>query len=163
MNYKDTLEFAQHLDASDGLKNYREKFFMPKQNSGEEYIYMCGNSLGLQPKKTQDFINQEIKDWAELGVEGHLNAKNPWLPYHEFLSHSYAKIVGAHLSEVVAMNTLTVNLHLMMVSFYRPTPKRFKIIIESDAFPSDIYAVESQIKHHGYRVQDALIKLSRRK
>ena len=163
MNYKNTLEFAQHLDASDGLKNYREQFFIPKQNSGEEYIYMCGNSLGLQPKKTQDFINQEIKDWAELGVEGHFNAKNPWLPYHEFLSHSYAKIVGANLSEVVAMNTLTVNLHLMMVSFYRPTPKRFKIIIESDAFPSDIYAVESQIKHHGYRVQDALIKLSPRK
>ena len=162
MNYKNTLEFAQHLDASDGLKNYREQFFIPKQNSGEEYIYMCGNSLGLQPKKTQDFINQEIKDWAELGVEGHFNAKNPWLPYHEFLSHSYAKIVGANLSEVVAMNTLTVNLHLMMVSFYRPTPKRFKIIIESDAFPSDIYAVESQIKHHGYRVQDALIKLSPR-
>ena len=162
MNYKDTLEFAQHLDASDDLKNYREQFFIPKQNNGEEYIYMCGNSLGLQPKKIQYFINQEIKDWAELGVEGHLNAKNPWLPYHEFLSHSYAKIVGANLSEVVAMNTLTVNLHLMMVSFYRPTPKRFKIIIESDAFPSDIYAVESQIKHHGYRVQDALIKLSPR-
>jgi kynureninase len=159
MNYKNTLEFAQKLDFQDDLKHYRDQFFIPKQENGEEFIYMCGNSLGLQPKKSQEFINQEIKDWAELGVEGHLNAKNPWLPYHEFLSHSYAKIVGAQLSEVVAMNTLTVNLHLMMVSFYRPTKKRFKIIIESDAFPSDIYAVESQINHHGYQAEDALIKL----
>ena len=119
---------------------------------------MCGNSLGLQPKRTKKFLIQELEDWAAFGVEGHFHARNPWLPYHEFLSDSYAKIVGAKSTEVVAMNTLTVNLHLMMVSFYRPTKKRYKIIIESDAFPSDIYAVESQINHHGYSIDDTLIK-----
>jgi len=120
---------------------------------------MCGNSLGLQPKRTKQFLNQELEDWATFGVEGHFHAKNPWLPYHEFLAESYAKIVGAKSSEVVAMNTLTVNLHLMMVSFYRPSQKRHKIIIEGDAFPSDIYAVESQIKHHGFLPESSLIKL----
>jgi kynureninase len=129
------------------------------QKNGEEHIYMCGNSLGLQPKRTKEFLNQELDDWAIFGVEGHFHAKNPWLPYHEFLAESYAKIVGAKSSEVVAMNTLTVNLHLMMVSFYRPTQKRHKIIIEGDAFPSDIYAVESQIKHHGFLPENSLIKL----
>ena len=123
---------------------------------------MCGNSLGLQPKRTKEFLNQELEDWATFGVEGHFHAKNPWLPYHEFLSESYAKIVGAKNTEVVAMNTLTVNLHLMMVSFYRPTRKRHKIIIEGDAFPSDIYAVESQIKHHGFLTENSLIKLKPR-
>ena len=120
---------------------------------------MCGNSLGLQPKRTKEFLNQELDDWATFGVEGHFHAKNPWLPYHEFLTESYAKIVGAKPAEVVAMNTLTVNLHLMMVSFYRPTEKRHKIIIEGDAFPSDIYAVESQIKHHSLSPETSLIKL----
>ena len=120
---------------------------------------MCGNSLGLQPKRTKEFLNQELEDWATFGVEGHFHAKNPWMPYHEFLTESYAKIVGAKPTEVVAMNTLTVNLHLMMVSFYQPTEKRHKIIIEGDAFPSDIYAVESQIKHHGLSPATSLIKL----
>ena len=120
---------------------------------------MCGNSLGLQPKRTKEFLNQELDDWATFGVEGHFHAKNPWMPYHEFLTESYAKIVGAKPAEVVAMNTLTVNLHLMMVSFYRPTESRHKIIIEGDAFPSDIYAVESQIKHHGLSPETSLIKL----
>jgi kynureninase len=120
---------------------------------------MCGNSLGLQPKRTKEFLNQELEDWATFGVEGHFHAKNPWMPYHEFLAESYAKIVGAKPTEVVAMNTLTVNLHLMMVSFYQPTEKRHKIIIEGDAFPSDIYAVESQIKHHGFSPETSLIKL----
>ena len=119
MNYKDTLQFASSLDKNDSLKKYREEFHIPKTKNGENYIYLCGNSLGLQPKRTKELVNQEIKDWAELGVEGHFHAKNPWMPYHEFLTNSYAKIVGAKPSEVVAMNTLTVNLHLMMVSFYR--------------------------------------------
>ena len=159
MSYKNTIEFAQELDAKDELKKYRAEFHIPLQKNGEEHIYMCGNSLGLQPKRTKKFLNQELEDWATLGVEGHSHARNPWLPYHEFLSDSYAKIVGAKSSEVVAMNTLTVNLHLMMVSFYRPNEKRHKIIIEEDAFPSDIYAVESQIKHHGFSTESSLIKL----
>jgi len=162
MNYKDTEEFALELDAKDELRSYRNEFYIPLQKNGEEHVYMCGNSLGLQPKRTKDFINQELEDWATFGVEGHFHAKNPWMPYHEFLTESYAKIVGAKPAEVVAMNTLTVNLHLMMVSFYRPTEKRHKIIIEGDAFPSDIYAVESQIKHHGFSPKTSLIKLTPR-
>ena len=159
MNYKNTLEFALELDANDELQHYRNEFHIPLQKNGEEHIYLCGNSLGLQAKRTAAFINQELEDWATFGVEGHFHAKNPWMPYHEFLTESYAKIVGAKPTEVVAMNTLTVNLHLMMVSFYRPTENRHKIIIEGDAFPSDIYAVESQIKHHGLSVETSLIKL----
>ena len=159
MNYKNTANFALELDAKDELKDYRNEFHIPLQQNGEEHIYMCGNSLGLQPKRTKGFLDQELEDWATFGVEGHFHAKNPWMPYHEFLTESYAKIVGAKPTEVVAMNTLTVNLHLMMVSFYKPTEKRHKIIIEGDAFPSDIYAVESQIKHHGLSVEASLIKL----
>lgn len=159
MNYNNTLDFAIELDSKDELRSYRNEFHIPLQKNGEKYVYMCGNSLGLQPKRTKIFLNQELEDWAAFGVEGHFHAKNPWLPYHEFLAESYAKIVGAKSTEVVAMNTLTVNLHLMMVSFYRPTKKRHKIIIEGDAFPSDIYAVESQIKHHGFLPEISLIKL----
>ncbi len=163
MNYKATKDFALSLDIEDELSKYRQQFHIPSQKNGKEHIYFCGNSLGLQPKKTKEFVDQEMKDWANLGVEGHLYAKNPWLPYHEFLSQSYANLLGAKTTEVVAMNTLTVNLHLMMVSFYRPTPERYKIVIEEDAFPSDIYAVESQIKHHGIDIEKALIKLRPRK
>ena len=159
MNYKNTAEFALELDAKDALKNYRNEFHIPLQKNGDEHIYMCGNSLGLQPKRTKEYLNQELEDWATFGVEGHFHAKNPWMPYHEFLTESYAKIVGAKPAEVVAMNTLTVNLHLLMVSFYRPSEKRYKIIIEGDAFPSDIYAVESQLKHHGFSPANTLIKL----
>ena len=162
MNYKATRDFALSLDRNDSLSKYRNQFHIPLQENGKEHIYFCGNSLGLQPTKTKYFINQELKDWATLGVEGHLNAKKPWLSYHELLSQSYANIVGSKVSEVVAMNTLTVNLHLMMVSFYRPTSKRHKIIIEADAFPSDIYAVESQIKFHGFNVEKSLVKLKPR-
>jgi kynureninase len=159
MNYKNTADFALSLDAKDELRTYRDTFHIPLQKNGEEHIYMCGNSLGLQPKRTKEFLNQELEDWANFGVEGHFHAKNPWMPYHEFLAESYAKIVGAKPTEVVAMNTLTVNLHLMMVSFYKPTENRHKVIIEGDAFPSDIYAVESQIKHHGFSPGTSLIKL----
>ena len=162
MNYKKTAEFASQLDKEDQLSSYRDEFHIPKDENGNELIYLCGNSLGLQPKRTKAYLNQELEDWAKLGVEGHEHAKNPWMPYHEFLSESYSKIVGGKKSEVVAMNSLTVNLHLMMVSFYRPNAKRNKILIEADAFPSDIYAVNSQISHHGYKPKDTLLKLSSR-
>ncbi len=156
-----TLDHAQELDAQDELRSYRAKFHLPIQENGEPYIYLCGNSLGLQPKTTQDYIQQELTDWKTLGVEGHLHAQNPWMPYHEFLTEKMAKIVGAKPIEVVVMNTLSVNIHLMMASFYRPTAKRHKILIESDAFPSDRYAVESQLKFHGY--PDGLVELRPRK
>ena len=162
MKFNNTIDFALDLDVKDELRKYRKEFHFPLQSNGQEHIYFCGNSLGLQPKRVKEYLEQELEDWAKLGVEGHFNAKNPWMPYHEFLSESYAKIVGAKKSEVIAMNTLTVNLHLMMVSFYRPTEKRNKIVIESNAFPSDIYAVESQIKHHGYLPKDTLIQISPR-
>lgn len=155
------IAFAKEMDQADSLSGYRAKFHVP-QKDGKDCIYFCGNSLGLQPKATEEAILQELKDWQNLGVEGHFRAKNPWMPYHEFLTQHYAAIVGAKPSEVVAMNTLTVNLHLMMVSFYRPTPSRFKILIEKGAFPSDRYAVESQIKFHGYDPADGLIELAPR-
>jgi kynureninase len=135
---------------------FRGQFHIPKVN-GKDSIYLCGNSLGLQPKKTKEYVNAELEDWASLGVEGHLHARHPWLPYHEFLTKSMAKLVGANESEVVVMNSLTVNLHLLMASFYRPTQDRYKIVIESDAFPSDKYAVASQVKWHGFEEEDAVI------
>lgn len=155
--HKNTLEFAKEQDQNDPLRRFRSQFHIPKDKNGEEQVYLCGNSLGLQPKLTQEYIQQELEDWSNLGVEGHTEAKNPWMPYHEFLTEKMAKIVGAKPSEVVMMNTLSVNLHLMMVSFYQPTSERFKIIIESDAFPSDKYAVESQLKFHGHDPKDSLI------
>ena len=155
--HKNTLEFAKEQDQNDPLRRFRNQFHIPKDKNGEEQVYLCGNSLGLQPKLTLEYIQQELEDWSNLGVEGHTEAKNPWMPYHEFLTEKMAKIVGAKPSEVVMMNTLSVNLHLMMVSFYQPTSKRFKIIIESDAFPSDKYAVESQLKFHGHDPKDSLI------
>ena len=158
MNYRTDAVFAKELDAADPLAKYRDEFYIAEAN-GKESIYFCGNSLGLQPKRTEAAIAQELKDWQKLGVEGHMHAKNPWLPYHEFLTESYAKIVGAKPTEVVAMNTLTVNLHLLMVSFYRPTTTRHKIIIEGGAFPSDQYAVKSQIEFHGHKHADSLIEL----
>ncbi len=159
MNYNNSLDFAREMDNNDPLGHYRSRFHLPLQASGSPYIYLCGNSLGLAPKSTKSALEQELIDWANLGVEGHFHAKNPWMPYHEFLTDKMAKIVGAKPKEVVVMNTLTVNLHLMMVSFYRPTPKRHKIIIEYSAFPSDQYAVKSQIEFHGYNPEDALIEL----
>ena len=156
-NYKNTLEFAKELDQLDPLADFRNQFHIPKNQDGTEQIYLCGNSLGLQPKKTKEYLQEELNDWANLGVEGHTEAKHPWMPYHEFLTEKMAKIVGAKPSEVVMMNTLSVNLHLMMVSFYRPTTKKYKIVIESDAFPSDKYAVESQLKLHDIDPKDGLI------
>ncbi len=155
--YQLGLEFALELDKNDALASYRKQFHIPKDKNGNHLIYMTGNSLGLQPKNTQSYLNQELTDWANLGVEGHFEAKNPWLPYHEFLTENMAQVVGAKPIEVVVMNTLTTNLHLMMVSFYKPTQKRYKILIESDAFPSDKYAVESQLRHHGFDHKEGLV------
>ena len=156
-DYKIGLDFAKQQDALDELSHYRQQFHIPKDKDGNELIYLCGNSLGLQPKATKAYINQELDDWANLGVEGHTEAKNPWLPYHEFLTESSANVVGAKPIEVVTMNSLTANLHFMMASFYQPTAERYKILIESDAFPSDKYAVESQLRHHGYDDKEGLI------
>lgn len=155
--YKTGLEFAKTLDKADPLAIYRQQFHIPTDKEGRSLVYMTGNSLGLQPKATKAYIDQELKDWAELGVDGHTHGKNPWLSYHELLTENMANIVGAKPIEVVMMNTLTTNLHLMMVSFYKPTSKRYKILIEGDAFPSDKYAVESQLRHHGYDEKEGLI------
>ncbi len=152
-------EFAQKFDSQDPLRSYRDKFFIPRQKNGDECIYLCGNSLGLQPKSVHSFIGQELQDWAELGLEGHFHARNPWIHYHEFLTKPMTPLVGAKPKEVVVMNTLTVNLHLMMVSFYQPTPERNKILIEFSAFPSDQYAVKSQMKFHGFDPKTTLIEL----
>ena len=159
MIFNNSRELALELDNKDPLLSYNDKFHFPVQENGNKHIYLCGNSLGLQAKITESFVKQELDDWKALGVEGHFHAQNPWLPYHEFLSESYSKIVGSKKSEVIAMNTLSVNLHLMMVSFYRPNETKNKIIIEGDAFPSDIYAVESHMKHHGIDPSESLIKL----
>ena len=155
------LDYALKMDEKDPLKAFRNEFLFPKHTDGTEILYFCGNSLGLQPKSTRKMIEQELDDWAEHGVEGHFRAKKPWMPYHEFFTEKLAKIVGANLNEIVVMNTLTVNLHLMMVSFYRPSGKRRKIVIEAAAFPSDKYAVASQLRFHGYSKED-LIQLSPR-
>ncbi len=162
-NYKPGLDYAKQLDQLDELSHYRNQFHIPKDKNGNELIYLCGNSLGLQPKSTKSYINQELEDWANLGVEGHTDAKNPWLPYHEFLTEATANLVGAKPIEVVTMNSLTANLHFMMVSFYKPTEKHYKILIEHDAFPSDKYAVESQLRHHGFDDKDGLILWEPRK
>lgn len=155
--FQNTLEYAKQQDAKDPLSSFRKKFHIPKNTSGEELVYLCGNSLGLQPRITSDYIKEELTDWASLGVEGHTQGKHPWLPYHEFLTENMAKIVGAKPSEVVVMNTLTTNLHLMMVSFYQPTKTKYKIVVESDAFPSDKYAVGSQLRFHGIDPKEGLI------
>ncbi|MBO3099533.1 kynureninase [Gelidibacter pelagius] len=162
-NYQLGLEYAKQQDQNDDLASYRNRFHIPKDEQGNEMIYMTGNSLGLQPKSVKDYIHQELEDWANLGVEGHTDAKHPWLHYHEFLTENMAKVVGAKPIEVVVMNTLTANLHLMMVSFYKPTSKRYKILIEADAFPSDKYAVESQLRHHGIDPKDGLVLWKARK
>ena len=161
-NYKLGLEYAKQQDQNDVLASYRNQFHIPKDKHGNDWLYFTGNSLGLQPKTTKAYINQELEDWANLGVEGHTEAKNPWLPYHEFLTDTSAKLVGAKPIEVVTMNSLTANLHFMMASFYQPTKERYKIIIESDAFPSDKYAVESQLRHHGFDDKEGLILWSPR-
>lgn len=159
---KSLIEYAREMDKRDPLRSYRDEYYIPKHTDGQDTVYLTGNSLGLQSKRIEKALNQELSDWKAFGVEGHFEAKHPWMPYHNFLRESMAKVVGAKPHEVVVMNTLTVNLHLMMVSFYRPEGKRRKIIIESDAFPSDVYAVESQIRFHKGDVDEDLLKLTPR-
>jgi len=161
IQFSNSLHFAKDIDAKDSLHPYRHQFYFPLLN-GKQALYFTGNSLGLQPKTTQDAIITELEDWANFGVEGHFHARNPWYSYHELLNESAARIVGAKPLEVVMMNQLTVNLHLLMMSFYRPTGKRFKIICEAKAFPSDQYALESQVKMHGFAPDDAIIEISPR-
>jgi len=161
MSFQKTLSFARQLDEQDTLKHFRDKFFIPQHN-GEDCIYFAGNSLGLQPKSVKDYIQQELDDWARLGVEGHFHAHNPWVSYHEIFPQKLSKIIGALPQEIVVMNQLTVNLHLLMISFYRPANGRYKIICEAKAFPSDQYAFETQVKYHGYDPHDAIIEVAPR-
>jgi kynureninase len=158
MTYQNSLDFAKQLDQKDPISYLRNEFHIPRDKDGKEWLYFTGNSLGLQPKITSKYIEQELDDWANFGVEGHFEAKNPWLSYHELLTDTMAKVVGAKPVEVVVMNTLTTNLHLLMVSFYQPSKTKYKIIIESDAFPSDRYAVQSQLSFHGFDPEEALIE-----
>lgn len=161
-DYSTSADSAASLDAADTLGGFRDRFHFPETADGSQPLYFTGNSLGLMPKKALEYVEQELKDWSRLAVEGHLNARNPWLPYHEFLTQPMSRVVGAQPSETVVMNALTVNLHLMMVSFYRPEAERNKIVIERGAFPSDRYAVESQIKFHGLDPRVSLIELTPR-
>ncbi len=161
MKFENSLAFARKLDKQDSLKLFRQQFYLPKVN-GKVAIYLTGNSLGLQPKSVKSSINQELEDWAALGVEGHLHASRPWLYYHKFSKKALARLVGAKPLEVVSMNQLTVNLHLMMTSFYRPTKTRYKILTEAGAFSSDQYAFESQLKFHNINPEDGLIELKPR-
>ena len=153
-----TLESAKKFDSNDVVRDFREKFNFPKNEEGKELLYFTGHSLGLMPKQTQDYLDHELNAWANLGVEGHFKGKFPWMPYHEFLTEKMATIVGGRPSEVVVMNSLTVNLHLMLTSFYRPTKDRFKILIENNTFPSDKYAVDSQARFHGYDPSEAIVQ-----
>ena len=161
MKYENTLEFAKQQDAADPLRKFRERFYFPQMH-GREVIYFTGNSLGLQPKTTQDLILRELEDWATFGVEGHFHARNPWLSYHEMFAEPVAKIVGAKPSEVIVMNQLTSNIHFLFISFYQPTKTRYKIICEAKAFPSDQYAIASQVKFHGLEPDDAIIEVAPR-
>jgi kynureninase len=161
MTFQNTAEFAQQLDAQDELRNYREEFIFPQHN-GKNVIYFTGNSLGLQPKSAKKYVDEVMDDWANLAVEGHFHAQKPWWDYHERFANPLSIIIGSKPSEVTVMNTLTVNLHLLMVSFYRPTKKKYKIICEEKAFPSDQYMFQSQVQFHGFRSEDAIIEIKRR-
>ncbi|PJB71797.1 MAG: kynureninase [Alphaproteobacteria bacterium CG_4_9_14_3_um_filter_47_13] len=162
-NYEAGLAFAQQADKKDPLAAFRDQFYIPYAGHGKESVYLLGNSLGLQPITAQSSVFEVLEDWKNLGIDGYFKAKNPWLTYNESLSTLYADIVGAQSSEIVAMNTLSLNLHLMMVSFYRPTKTRFKIMIEKGAFPSDQYAVKSQLEFHGFDPVEGLIEVAPRK
>ncbi|MGH8223803.1 MAG: kynureninase [Woeseiaceae bacterium] len=149
MEFRDDRGFAQDLDRLDPLAAFREEFTIPDERDGRSCVYLCGNSLGLQPRLAARYVREELDDWAALGVDGHFHARRPWLPYHRRAAGGLASLTGSLPAEVVAMNALTVNLHLLMTSFYRPDAKRFRILIESTAFPSDRYAVRSQLALHG--------------
>jgi len=161
MQFKNTLEYARELDSQDKISSYRNQFIFP-QHEGKNVIYFTGNSLGLQPKSAKKYVDEIMTDWANLAVEGHFYGEKPWWDYHERFSEKLAKVVGAKPAEVTVMNTLTVNLHLLMVSFYRPKGKRYKIICEEKAFPSDQYMISSQVRFHGYDPKDAIVEIKRR-
>lgn len=161
MQFQNSIDFARHLDAQDPLRKYRNEFYFPKVN-GKEVIYFTGNSLGLQPKNTKKFVDEIMADWRQLAVEGHFHAEKPWWDYHERLAGPLAKVVGAKTEEVCVLNTLTVNLHFLMVSFYRPGPKRYKIVCEEKAFPSDQYMLNSQVKFHGLDPKEAIVEIKKR-
>lgn len=161
MTHEFSLAYAQRLDQADSLASFRDRFFIPQVN-GQEAIYLCGNSLGLQPKSVKEHLQVELNDWAGFGVEGHVHGKNPWLYYHHFTQDSLSRIVGANKKEVVAMGSLTANLHFLMVSFYQPKGKRTKILIENRPFPSDRYAIESQVRWHGLDPQQEIIEMKSR-
>jgi kynureninase len=150
-------EFALRLDAEDPLRSFRDRFHLPLAKNGQPLIYFAGNSLGLMPKSARKIVEQELEDWAQLGVDAHLDAATPWYSYHENLREPMARVVGAKPVEVICMNSLTVNIHLMMATFYRPTKARFKILMEDPAFPSDTYAIKTQLRHHGLDPKDALV------
>ncbi len=160
--YEASATFAAAMDSRDPLAKYRSHFHFPKTKNGSDCVYLCGHSLGLQPKTAREYVEQELKDWESLAVEAHFRGRHPWMAYHRLLSEQLARLVGSKPVEVVAMNTLTVNLHLMMVSFYRPTAQRHKIVIEGSAFPSDQYAIKSQIRYHGFDPGTSLIELEPR-
>lgn len=161
MNYENTLAFATEQDKSDPLAAYRDKFHHPVID-GQQVLYFTGNSLGLQPKSAREYVNNELDEWAKWGVEGHFLAENPWVSYHEILTPASARLVGAKESEVVCMGSLTNNLHLLFVSFYKPTARRFKIISEAKMFPSDRYLLETQVRHHGFDPNEAIIEIAPR-
>lgn len=159
MTYTNSAAFAAQMDEADPLRDFRNEFYIPLVN-GKPSIYFTGNSLGLQSKSTQDYVLKELENWANFGVEGHFHMKDNWYGYHDFFPGKVSKIVGCKPAEVVVMNSLTVNIHLLLVSFYRPTPKRYKILCEAKAFPSDQYAMESQVMLHSFDPGDAIIEVS---
>ncbi|MCZ7647486.1 MAG: kynureninase [Planctomycetota bacterium] len=152
-------EDARRLDAADPLRGYRERFHVPALPDGRSVAYFCGNSLGLQPKRARDLLVEELDEWRRRAVNGHFEGARPWFAYHEQFREPAARLIGALPSEVVTMNSLTVNLHLLMVSFYRPTRERFKILMEEPAFPSDTYAAQSQLRFHGFDLAAGLLRL----
>ncbi|HMR92875.1 MAG TPA: kynureninase [Chitinophagaceae bacterium] len=158
MKYENTLDFAQQCDTADPLHSFRDRFIIPVQD-GKTLTYFLGNSLGLQPKKANEYIQRIMQDWATLGVESFFHAPEPWMDYHDFFNHTLAEVTGAKPHEVVVMNQLTVNLHLLLVSFYRPAGKRYKIICEAKAFPSDQYAFETHVRHHGFDPATAIVEV----
>src|SRR5919106_4462904 len=157
MRFSADENFAKQLDAEDPLRGFRGKFSLPLGKDGNPVIYFAGNSLGLMPKSAKQIVDDELDNWAKLGVDAHHATGTPWYSYHEALREPTARLVGAKPIEVICMNSLTVNLHLMMATFYRPTKSRFKILMEDPAFPSDTYAVKSQIAHHGFEPNKSLI------
>jgi kynureninase len=162
MIFQPEESFARGLDAADPLRHFREQFHIPVRTGGQPVLYFCGHSLGLQPRAARRLVERELDAWANLGVDAHFHSVNPWYSYHENFRDSGARLIGAKPSEVVFMNSLTVNLHLMMMTFYRPTRSRYRILIDAPPFPSDLYALQSQLRHHGFDAGDGLLMVGPR-